>query len=156
MSDNKESQKDIFEVDGHDLYLIKGTDAFRLYGWSGRHNDAHMSIQMIEGRQDIHFGNRYHKLTVKSYQTLEGDVEFWGQHIDDCGKTEGVVLNRNIDVGHTRRVMTDMAHALYLKAGAKLICRIINQPLAAAKADKHKHELIKPELINKELDEEVG
>lgn len=155
MSDNQETRKDDLEVDGHDLYLVKGTDAFRLYGWSGRHNDAHMSIQMIEARQDVHFGNRYHKLVKKSYQTLEGNVEFYGQLIDENGQPLGNIITPYIYMGHTREVMTNMAHALYLKAGAKVVCRI-RQPLAVAKADSYAHELIKPELINKELDEAVG
>lgn len=155
MSESSKGQQDIFEADGHDLYLIKGTDAFRLYGWSGRHNGVQMSIQMIEARQDVHFGNRYHRLVEKFYHVLEGDVEFYGQLIDENGRSLGSILTRNIDKGHTRVVMTGMAHALYLKAGAKLVCKI-KQPLAVAKSDKHEHALIKPELINQELDEEIG
>lgn len=151
MPDNKEAQKDIYEVDGHDLYLIKGTDAFRLYGWSGRHNDAHMSIQMIEARQDIHFGNRYHRLVEKSYQKVEGDALIYLQHID----IRGNIVPQYIDHVKPTDVKTYIAHALYLKAGDKVICRI-KHPLAVAKADSYAHELIKPELINKELDEAVG
>ena len=146
-----EDRNDIYQVDGHDLSFVKGTDAFRLYGWSGRHN----SIQMIEARQDIYFGNRYHKWTEKTYETLEGYVEFCGQHIDEFGEPLGLIFTRNIDKGHTRQVKIGMAHALHLKAGAKLICRI-NRSWVAAMSDNHEHELIKPELINQELDNEVG
>ena len=151
MPEDKGNQKDIYEIDGRDLYLIKGTDAFRLYGWSDRNN----SVQMIEARQDISFGNRYHKLVEKSYQVLEKDVKFHSQHIDEDEKPLGMIITQNIYKGHTIYVMRKMAHAFHMKADAKLVCRI-KWPLAVAKPDKHWHELIKPELINQELDNEIG
>ncbi len=155
MSTDAKEQKDVYEVDGYDLYFVKSTDAFRLYGSYG----ARHSIQRVEALQDIAIGNYYHKLWTKfsgkTYELVEGEALFYRQHIDENGTQLGVSYSRMLKKGCQTSLPIYVAYALCLKAGAAIICRIA-LPFVSFQNDKHRYDIIKPGEINQELNAEMG